>query len=256
VTQTSSTQPERLKDYMGSAYSRLGGLYLRTRARSLPRYMVEQGTQALLAWVPGLPGLGLRALGYLPLFGPGSNPAFLEAGVELFRMDAIRMGKSVYIDSGCRIHASTAGIELGDSTRVMRHAYLCTCVSEPRPGEGISTGPGCWIGIEAIISSGQGGVFLGSNVLIGPRATLVTGDHDFRRHDLSTLQQEYSGRPIRIGSNVWIGAHSVILGGVTIGDRAVVAAGAVVINDVPPMTVVGGVPAKPLGTSAAEKGGA
>jgi acetyltransferase-like isoleucine patch superfamily enzyme len=237
----------RLEDYMGSPSSRLGGLYLNTRARGMGRYLLEQGAQALLSWIPGLPGMGLRALGYRPLFGDGSHMVFVEPRVELFRMDSIRLGKSVYIDSGCRLHASEAAIELGDNCRVMRNAYLCTCVSEPRPGEGIVTAEGCWIGVEAIISSGQGGIVLGRNVLVGPRATLVTGGHDFRDNHLSTLQQRYSGQAIRVGDNVWIGAHSVILGGVTIGDRAVVAAGAVVTSDVPPLTVVGGVPAKPIG---------
>ena len=53
--------------------------------------------------------------------------------------------------------------------------------------------------------------------------------------------------PIRIGNDVWIGAHAVILSGVTIGDGAVVAAGAVVHQDVMPYAIVGGVPARVLG---------
>ena len=52
--------------------------------------------------------------------------------------------------------------------------------------------------------------------------------------------------PIRIGNDVWIGANATVLPGVTIGDGAVVAAGAVVTRDVEPLTVVGGVPARPL----------
>lgn len=50
--------------------------------------------------------------------------------------------------------------------------------------------------------------------------------------------------PIVLGKNVWVGSHATILKGVTIGDGSVVAAGAVVTKDVPPMTVVGGVPAR------------
>jgi acetyltransferase-like isoleucine patch superfamily enzyme len=51
-----------------------------------------------------------------------------------------------------------------------------------------------------------------------------------------------------VGKNVWIGAHATILQGVTIGDNAVVAAGAVVNKDVPANTIVGGIPAKPIKT--------
>lgn len=49
---------------------------------------------------------------------------------------------------------------------------------------------------------------------------------------------------VKIGKNVWIGSHATILGGVNIGDNAVIAAGAVVNRDVPPNTVVAGVPAR------------
>jgi len=52
--------------------------------------------------------------------------------------------------------------------------------------------------------------------------------------------------PIRIGANVWIGAGATVLGGVTVGDSAVVAAGAVVSRDVPPATLVAGVPARAI----------
>lgn len=50
--------------------------------------------------------------------------------------------------------------------------------------------------------------------------------------------------PIKLGKSVWVGSNATILAGVTIGDWAVVAAGAVVTRDVPPLTIVGGVPAK------------
>ena len=59
--------------------------------------------------------------------------------------------------------------------------------------------------------------------------------------------------PIKIGEHVWIGSNATILSGVTIGDHAVVAAGAVVTQDVPAMTVVGGVPAKVLKVVREEK---
>jgi len=53
-------------------------------------------------------------------------------------------------------------------------------------------------------------------------------------------------KEIKIGNDVWIGAHAVILPGVTINDGSVIAAGAVVTRDVPPYSVVGGVPAKAI----------
>ena len=85
----------------------------------------------------------------------------------------------------------------------------------------------------------QGGIFIGDGALIGHNVVFATIDHDF---DPSSRKNHYA--PIHVGKHVWIGSNAVITKGVTIGDGAVVAAGAVVTRDVPPMTVVGGVPAK------------
>lgn len=83
-----------------------------------------------------------------------------------------------------------------------------------------------------------GGITIDDNTQIGPEVTMVTTNHDF--DDRMTLRC----RRIHVCRNVWIGAHAVILPGVTIGENAVVAAGSVVTKDVEPNTIVGGNPAK------------
>ena len=87
-------------------------------------------------------------------------------------------------------------------------------------------------------------VRIGANCLLAPGVHLYTATHpleaDVRRTGLE------SGKPIVIGDDVWIGGRAVVLPGVTIGDGAVIAAGAVVTRDVPPFTVVGGNPARVL----------
>lgn len=101
------------------------------------------------------------------------------------------------------------------------------------------------IGKNVFINSGcrfqdQGGIFIGDDALIGHNAVLATLNHGSapdKRKDLYPA-------PIIIGKNVWIGANVTILPGVTIGNNAIIAAGAVVTKDVPANTVVGGVPAK------------
>lgn len=89
-------------------------------------------------------------------------------------------------------------------------------------------------------SQDQGGITIGDGAMIGHNVMMATINHakepDRRSDNLPT--------PIRIGRNAWIGANATILPGVTIGDNAIVAAGAVVTKDVPANTVVGGVPAK------------
>ena len=86
----------------------------------------------------------------------------------------------------------------------------------------------------------QGGITINDGVLIGHKAVLATLDHDFspqKRLDMIP-------KPIVIDKNAWIGANVTVLGGVTIGENAVVAAGAVVTKDVPANSIVAGIPAK------------
>lgn len=90
----------------------------------------------------------------------------------------------------------------------------------------------------------QGGIKIGDGVLIGHNVVLATINHDLD----SAQNRKNHYAPITIGNHVWIGSNATILSGVTIGDWAVVAAGAVVTRDVPPRTIVGGVPAKVIKT--------
>jgi acetyltransferase-like isoleucine patch superfamily enzyme len=85
-----------------------------------------------------------------------------------------------------------------------------------------------------------GGIEVADDVMLGPNVSLITSGHPL---DPAQRRTGVTSAPIRIGRNVWIGASAVILQGVTIGDDAVVAAGAVVTRDVPTLTVVAGVPA-------------
>lgn len=88
----------------------------------------------------------------------------------------------------------------------------------------------------------QGGITIGDDVLVGHNCVIATLNHEpnpDRRADMIPA-------PVNIGNKVWIGANVTILPGVSIGEGAIIAAGAVVNKDVPPRTVVGGVPAKVL----------
>ncbi len=89
-----------------------------------------------------------------------------------------------------------------------------------------------------------GGITLEEGVLIGPRATIISVNHPLAPAERRGLIL----KPVRIRKNAWIGAGATILPGVTVGENAIVAAGAVVSKDVPPNTAVGGVPAKILKT--------
>lgn len=98
------------------------------------------------------------------------------------------------------------------------------------------------IGERSILS---GIVTIGKDVMIGPELMCYTTNHETTRTDIPMIDQGFSKtRPITIGDDVWIGSRVIILGGVNVGNGAVIGAGSVVTHDVPPYSVVGGNPAR------------
>lgn len=101
------------------------------------------------------------------------------------------------------------------------------------------------VGRDVFINAGchfqdHGGVTIGDGCQIGHNVVFATLNHGLSPED----RQNTYPAPIVLGRNVWVGSNATILQGVTVGDNAVIAAGAVVTKDVEPATVVGGVPAK------------
>jgi maltose O-acetyltransferase len=88
----------------------------------------------------------------------------------------------------------------------------------------------------------MGGITIGESVCISNSVRLQTGGHNIRSNAF-----EAYGKPIVVGDHVWICESAMVIGGVTIGEGAVVMAGSVVTHDVAPWEIVGGVPARPIG---------
>jgi maltose O-acetyltransferase len=126
-------------------------------------------------------------------------------------------------------------------------------------GRNISIGDHSMLGQDSIIGSAAE-VVIGNDVLMGPEVLIYTSNHGMELGVPMRLQPLRSA-PVHIGNDVWIGARCVILPDVTIGDGAVLAAGAVVTRNIPANAIVGGVPAKILkyrakaATAAAAAGG-
>lgn len=106
-------------------------------------------------------------------------------------------------------------------------------------GRHINIGKNVFINFDCTFLA-LGGITIEDDVLIGPKVSLITENHPLNPQERKGL----IGKPILIKKNAWIGANATILPGVTIGENAVVAAGAVVSKDVPDDTIVGGIPAK------------
>lgn len=124
-------------------------------------------------------------------------------------------------------------------------------------GGQITIGESCYIGLGTRIWSGAK-ITVGDNVLIAHNVSIfdnLTHPIDWkerRKHFAMIASRGHPGdidlgdRPITIGQDAWIGAYSIILRGVNVGERAIIAAGAVVTQDVPPEAIVGGNPARIL----------
>lgn len=149
---------------------------------------------------------------------------FIDPGIEIRCEDSfarrLHFANRVAVDQGCILWLD------GDDASIAL-------------GERVYIGPSCYLGSHQPLS-------VGANSIIGGFSYLITCNHRAARRDLPIRDQGYAGGPIRIGCDVWLGCHVVVLPDVTIGDGAIVGAGAVVTRNIPAGEVWGGVPAKKI----------
>ena len=139
------------------------------------------------------------------------------------------------------------GLRIGSRTNVGAYSRLVVGTDVGRPGRYIDIGEGCGIGEYSSVG-GSGGVRIGKNTIIGQYFSAHPENHNFDDLLRPIREQGTTRRPIAIGEDCWLGARVTVLGGVTIGRGSVVAAGAVVTRDVPPLSIVAGIPARIVGT--------
>jgi acetyltransferase-like isoleucine patch superfamily enzyme len=218
------------------------GLYLQRQATSLRRYAWEQAILSLCGWVPTVLGIGLRALTYRLILRM-DGVAAIERGVRIRFADQIRLGRGVYLDEGVYLHACPGGIQIGEDTLVMHCAELHVYNFRELPQAGIRIGRESLVG-EFCVIRGPGGVSLGDRVYLSPGVHIYSSNHVFDDPQRPFVDQGITAEGVVVEDECWIGARVVILDGVRVGRRSVVAAGAVVTEDVPPHSLVAGVPAR------------
>jgi len=221
-------------------------LYLDRQASSIFRYFYEQTILFFLGWIPTIIGIGLRSLFYRLILRMEGFAA-IENNVRIRFANFIKLGQGVYIDQGTYLHACPRGIDIGKDTIVMHGAVLHVYNFRNMPLSGIKIGCNSLIGEYSVIR-GQGGVQIGDRVYTSPFTQIIAVNHVFEDPNRPFVEQGITAEGIIIEDDVWLGAGAIVTDGVRIGKGAVVAAGAVVTADVPPHTVVGGVPAKLIKT--------
>jgi acetyltransferase-like isoleucine patch superfamily enzyme len=217
-------------------------LYLSRQASSPGRYIWEQLINSLFGWIPTIVGIGLRAVAYRLIMSI-EGLAAIERGVRIRFANHVTLGKGVYLDEGVYLHACPQGIAIGDNTLVMHHAELHVYNFRDLPHAGIKIGRDSLIG-EFNVLRGQGGIQIGDRVYTSPFVQLAAVNHVFADPNRPFVEQGITAEGITVEDDVWIGAGAIVTDGVHIGRGAVIAAGAVVTGDVPPHTVVAGVPAR------------
>lgn len=216
------------------------------QASGLGRYVLEQLLFFLVGWVPTLVGIGLRGFLYRLILRMDGMAA-IENNVRLRFANHITLKNGVYLDQGSYLHACPAGIEIGEETIVMHGAVLHVYNFRGLPHSGIKIGRESLIGEYSIIR-GQGGVTIGDRVFTSPFTQIIAVNHIFDDPERPFIHQGITAQGIVIEDDCWLGAGAVITDGVRVGKGSVVAAGAVVTKDVPPHSVVAGVPAKVIKT--------
>lgn len=141
-------------------------------------------------------------------------------------------GKYHEFDERREIFSELIGQELDENFRVFTPFYTDF-------GKNIHLGKNVFINADCKFQD-QGGIYIGDDTLIGHNVVLATLNHEEDPENRGNL----IAAPIKIGNKVWIGSNATILPGVTVGDGAIIAAGAVVTKDVDSMSIVAGVPAK------------
>ena len=166
---------------------------------------------------------GVRVLVYLTNYVVAHVPSFTLRHLWYRRALGIQFGQN-------------AGVHMGTYMWFWSPRAIRRCVV--RIGKNSRINRDCTIDLRS-------GLIVGDNVAISPEVMILAGTHDV--NDPTFPDSPVGPYKVAIEDYVWIGSRAMIMPGVTVGRGAVVAAGSVVTKDVPPLTIVAGVPAKPIG---------
>ncbi len=168
---------------------------------------------------------------------------YVSPGATIYHRD-LQLGKHVYIGSNAIIFQWDGGgpIELGDRTQILDGAFL-----ETGQGGAIRIGAGSRIHRGSHLIAYKEPILVGRDVGVAQNCAMYSYNHGIALGRLISEQPADSKGPIVIEDHVWFGVGVIVLDGVRIGTGAVIGAGAVVTQDIPPNAIAAGVPARVIG---------
>jgi acetyltransferase-like isoleucine patch superfamily enzyme len=178
-------------------------------------------------------------------FGKAAGMVLTGKGVSIRYAKYLEAGKDLIIEDYAELNClSRQKIIIGERVSIGKFAIIRPTNSYGGEiGEGLkignnsNIGPYCYIGCSGYIE-------IGNNVMISPRVSIYAENHVFDRTDITMKEQGVNRQFVKIEDDCWVAANSIILAGVTIGKGSVIAAGSIVTKDIPPYSIVAGVPAR------------
>lgn len=211
------------------------------------RFLWQGAVLTVLSPLPTVLFSVVRGWAYRTVLGQVGSGCFIEPNVRFLVPRRIFLGRRVMIGEGCFLDANTpeGRIELQDDVWLSRGCYIVAGRAE------VVIGPTTYIGHRCLLY-GHAGLRIGRDVLLANDVQLICGNHTFARRDIPIRAQPPQGQPIVIEDDVWLGASTIVLGGVTVGRGCVVGAGSVVTHSLPPYSIAYGVPARIVGVRGEE----
>lgn len=178
---------------------------------------------------------------HLNLYKKLNNIRFFIRRIWYASKGNYEIDSSVQLMGAIDLPRNNGQLKVGRNTRISK--WVCL---KPYGGY-IHIGDNCTINSFCHIS-GNGGVIIGNNVLIATQVVIISANHNFSDLDIPIREQGETRKQIVIEDNCWLGAGAKVLAGVTIHSGSVIGAGSVVTKDVPPNSIVVGVPGQVIKT--------
>jgi acetyltransferase-like isoleucine patch superfamily enzyme len=226
-------------NFLGKTISKLTGIDLRNRFGKDWGFFSTLGVMVRMGiWM-------VRGALVRWRFGTAKGLFLIGKGVTIRQASYIHVGRNFTAQDHCEINGlSQKGLIFGDKVSIGSYAIIRpTNLYGGEVGQGLKVGNNSSIGPYGYIGC-SGYIEIGDNVMISPRVSIYSENHNFSETDIPMLEQGVTRSFVKIEDDCWIAANAVILAGVTVGEGSIVAAGAVVTKDVPPFSLVAGNPAQ------------